>query len=138
MDYSIEQHFVNTFIRKNRRERILHELTAPEKRCAGIDRFCHQAKALIDPARIVMEGEDLERRPEFERFVRAHDELCYVLSNDFYTGEKFVPFEEAVGLAVMCPDVVLVLGSTFALVFGEPMKGGRGKFLLSEERPGKA
>ena len=135
MDYSIEQHFVQAFIRKNRRERLLHELTTPGKRYDGIERFCHQAKALIDPDRIVMEGEDLERRPQFERFVREHGELCYVLSNDFYTGEKFVPLEEAVGLAVMCPDAVLILGSSFAVVFGESMKGGRGKFLLSEERP---
>ncbi|MBR4744890.1 MAG: hypothetical protein IK082_11995 [Oscillospiraceae bacterium] len=137
MDYSIEQHFVQAFIRKSRRERLLHELTTPGKRHAGIDRFCHQAKAMIDPDRIVMEGEDLERRPEFERFVCEHDGLCYMLSNDFYTGEKFVPLEEAVGLAVMCPDTVLILGSGFAVVFGEPMKGGRGKFLLAEEKPAR-
>ena len=32
----------------------------------------------------------------------------------------------------VCPDAVLILGSTFAVVFGEPMKGGRGKYLLSD------
>ena len=133
MDYSIEQHFVQAFIRKNRRERLLHELTTPGKRYGGIDRFCHQARALLEPARIIMEGEDLERRPEFERFVSQHDEICYVLSNDFYIGERFLPVKDAVKEAIMCPDAVLILGSSFAMVFGEPEKGGRGKFLLSEK-----
>ncbi len=39
---------------------------------------------------------------------------------------------DAVKEAVMSLDAVLIMGSTFAIVFGEPMKGGRGKFLLSE------
>ena len=131
-DYSAEQHFVQAFIRKNRRERLLYELTTPEKRYDGVSRFCHQAQDFLDPAKIVMEGEDLERRPEFAQFVRRHDELCFVLSPDFWLDEQFLPLQDAVRKAAVCPDAVLILGSTFAVVFGEPMKGGRGKYLLSE------
>ena len=134
MDYSFERHFVQAFIRKNRRERLLHELTTPEKRYDGISRFCHQAKELLDPSGIILEGEDLDRRPEFERFVQQHDEMCYVLSPGFSAEGQFLPLREAVHEAVFNPDAVLILGSTFAIVFGEPMKGGRGKFLLSETR----
>ncbi len=47
MDYSNEQHFVQSFIRKARRERLLYELTTPEKRYDGVNRFCHQAKELL-------------------------------------------------------------------------------------------
>ena len=132
VDYSAEQHFVQSFIRKNRRERLLYELTTPEKRYDGVSRFCHQARDFLDPARIVMEGEDLERRSEFERFVRQHDELCLTLSPDFWMDEQFLPLQDAVRQAAVCPDAVLILGSSFAVVFGEPMKGGRGKYLLSE------
>ena len=131
-DYSAEQQFVQAFIRKNRRERLLYELTTPEKRYDGVSRFCHQAQDFLDPAKIVMEGEDLERRPEFAQFVRRHDELCFVLSPDFWLDEQFLPLQDAVRKAAVCPDAVLILGSTFAVVFGEPMKGGRGKYLLSE------
>ena len=132
MDYLNEQHFVQTFIRKDRRDRLLYELTTPEKRYDGVSRFCHQAKELLEPSRIIMEGEDLDRRPEFDRFVQQHDEICFVLSPDFYMDEQFLPLKDAVEQALMCLDAVLIMGSGFAVVFGEPMKGGRGKFLLAE------
>ena len=80
-----------------------------------------------------MSGEDLDRRPEFERFIRQHDELVLVLSPDFYMDEQFLPLKDAVHQAVISLDAVLIVGSTFAIVFGEPMKGGRGKFLMSEK-----
>ncbi len=132
MDYSNEQHFVQAFIRKNRRDRLLYELTTPEKRYEGVSRFCHRAKDLLEPSKIIMEGEDINRRPEFEQFVRQHDEICFVLSPDFYMDEQFLPFRDAVDQAIICLDAILIIGSSFAVVFGEPMKGGRGKFLLSE------
>ena len=131
-DYSQETHFVRSFIRKNRQERLLHELTTPEKRYDGVGRFCHQARDFLDPAKIILEGEDLERRPEFERFVRAHDELCFVLSLDFWPDEQFLPLKDAVVQATISLDAFLILGSTFAVVFSEPIKGGREKYLLSE------
>ena len=132
MDYSNERHFVQAFIRKNRRDRLLYELTTPEKRYEGVSRFCHQAKDLLEPSKIIMEGEDINRHPEFEQFVRQHDEICFVLSPDFYMDEQFLPFRDAVDQAIICLDAILIIGSSFAVVFGEPMKGGRGKFLLSE------
>ncbi len=132
MDYNAERHFVHSFIRKNRRDRLLYELTNPEKRYEGISRFCHQAGELLDRSKILMQGEDLDRRPEFGRFIREHNEICFVLSPDFYMDEQFLPLEDAVQKAVICPDAVLIMGSTFAIVFGEPMKGGRGKYLLTE------
>jgi hypothetical protein len=61
-----------------------------------------------------------------------HDEICFVLSPDFYMDEQFLPFRDAVDQAIICLDAILIIGSSFAVVFGEPMKGGRGKFLLSE------
>ena len=134
MDYPNERYFVQTFIRKERRERLLYELTTPGKRYDGISRFCHQAKGLLDPAKIIMEGEDLDRRQEFDRFLRQHDETCFVLSPAFDTEGLFLNLSDAVDLAIMCPDAVIIMGSSFAIVFGEPMKGGRGKFLLSEKR----
>ena len=133
IDYSNEQHFVQSFIRKNRRERLLYELSTPEKRYDGVSRFCHQAKELLDPSKIIMEGEDLDRRPEFDCFVRQHDETCFVLSPEFYTDEQFLPLRDAVHKAIISLDAVIIMGSTFAVVFGEPVKGGRGKYLLSEK-----
>ena len=134
MDYPNERHFVQTFIRKERRERLLYGLTTPGKRYDGISRFCHQAQQLLDPTKIIMEGEDLDRRPEFSGFLRQHDETCFVLSPAFDTEGLFLNLSDAVDQAIMCPDAVIIMGSSFAIVFGEPMKDGRGKFLLSEKR----
>ena len=133
MDYTNEQRFVQMFVRKSRRKRLLHELTTPEKRYDGVSRFCHQAEELLDPSKIVMDGDDLTRRPEFERFIKQHNEICFVMSPDSFVDEQQLPLKDAVREAVLCPDAVLIVGSTFAVVFGEPMKGGRSVFLLSEK-----
>ena len=131
MDYSAEERFVNRYIRKNRRERILHELATPAKRHEGLSRFCHQSEELLDSARILMKGEDLERSAAFLEFARKHDGICYVLSPDYSPEGQEMPLNDAVDWAVSCFDAVVIIGKDFALVFGEVMKGGRGKYLLA-------
>ena len=127
-----EERFVKAFIRKSRQERMLYELTTPKKRYAGVDRFSHQAADLLDHAKIILAGEDLDRQPEFERFVRKHEEVCFVISPDFCLDEQHLPFSDAVRLAAMSTEAAVIMGSSFAVVFGEAGKGGRDKYLLSE------
>ena len=110
----------------------MFELTTPKKRYAGLDRFCHQASELIDPAKIYLEGDDLDRRPEFRKFLKERQDLCRVLSPEFYWDEIEVPLDEAVDMAAMSLDAFLVLGDGFAIIFGEPVKGGREKYLVVE------
>lgn len=129
-DFSAETVFVKTYIRKNRQERILYELTTPGKRCDGLSRFCHQAGELINPARIGMEGEDLDHRAEFTAFVRKNNEICRMLSPDPSLDQKRLLLEEAVSEAAMGTDAALIIGNGFALVFTEAEKGGRNKYLL--------
>ncbi len=131
-EYSIE-HFVKTFIRKNRRERLLFELTK-EDRYDGVSRFCHQEKELLEPSRIHMEGKDMDRSQEYQRFIKQHPETCLVLSPDDSMDGQYLSLEVAVKQAEMCLDAVLILGSTFAVVYTEPVKGGRDVYLLSESK----
>ena len=133
MDHSKQEYFVNTFIKKDRRERLLYELTDPKKRYQGISRFCHHAKELIMPSRIVMEGTDMENSPQFEQFVKEHQENCYVLSPDPAMNDISLPLQDAVEQALMCMDAVIIIGNGFAVIYGEPEKGGRDKFVLSEQ-----
>ena len=133
MDHSAEERFIKNFIKKRYRERLLFELTTPKKRYAGLDRFCHQASELIDPAKVYLEGDDLDRRPEFEEFCKKHQGLCRVLSPEFYWDEIEAPLEEAVEMAVMSLDAFRVLGDGFAIIFGEPVKAGREKYLVAED-----
>lgn len=131
MDYRAERFFVSSFIRKDRRERLLLQLTSPSRRQEGISRFCHQAGVLIDPSKILLQGKDLERQKAFTDFVSGHKETCLCLSPDPCLHERSLPFEEAAGLAFTGCDAALVIGSSFALVVGEAVKGGREKYLLS-------
>ena len=130
MDFSAETKFVKKYIRKNRQERILFELTKPAKRYDGLSRFCHQAGELINPSRISMEGEDLNHRAEFTAFVRKNNEICQMLSPDPFIDQKQLPLKEAISEAEMSTDAALIIGNGFAVVFTEAEKGGRNKYLL--------
>ena len=135
MDRTPEERFVNSFIRKERRRRLLFELGSPQKRRDAVDRFCHQAEELLDPAKIALRGEDLERRAEFRAFLRQREGPCLMLSPAFPEG-RTLPLSRAVEEALLFPDAAVIAGDGFAVVFGEPMPGGRGKYLLAEkERP---
>ena len=135
MDPTAEERFVNSFIRKERRRRLLYELGSPKKRYAAVDRFCHQAPELLDPAKIVLQGEDLERRAEFRTFLREQEGPCLMLAPAFPEGQTLL-LSRAVEEALFYPDAAVIIGAGFAIVFGEPMPGGRGKYLLAEkERP---
>lgn len=82
MSESAEARFVAGYIRKEKKERLLHELTNPKKRYRGLDRFCHHAGELVDPARVALQGDDLNRQPAFQRFLAAHPGDCALLSPD--------------------------------------------------------
>ena len=127
MENTAEQYFVQTYIKKNRRDRLFFELSAEKRRYDGLSRFCHQAGELLDPAKIIAAGDDLERRPEFLRFVKHHDDTCYVISPDYEMDGRTLQTKDAVSLAAAFYDAVIIIGSTFAIIFGEPMKGGRDK-----------
>ena len=131
MDYSINERFAKTFIRRSKRDRMLFELTTPSKVYGGVDRFCHEAEELLDPAKIIMQGEDLDRSPAFGDFVRKHKGSCYVLTPSIGPDDQFMPLDEAVREAVISCDAAIIIGDDFAIVFGESEKGGRGKYLLS-------
>ncbi|MBQ9343056.1 MAG: hypothetical protein IJT99_02535 [Clostridia bacterium] len=132
MENTAEQYFVQTYIKKNRRDRLFFELSAEKRRYDGLSRFCHQAGELLDPAKIIAAGDDLERRTEFLRFVKQHDEACYVISPYYEMDGRTLLTKDAISLAAAFYDAVIIIGSTFAIIFGEPMKGGRDKYLLSE------
>ena len=134
MDYSIEEKFVKTFIRKSRQERLLYELSTPEKRYRGISRFCHQAREFIDPDKILLQGSNLENDKDFIKFVEKHDENCLVLSPEFYMDERFMYLKDAVKQATVSLDAILIIADSFAIVFSEPEKGGREKYLLCEKQ----
>lgn len=134
MDKKTEKYFVNTYIRKDRRERLLYELSTPKKRYEGISRFCHCSKELIDPSKIAMEGDGIDRDRGFTDFLARHNEICLVLSPENCDEDLFLPLKESMDIASLGLDAMVIIGSCFAVVFGEPSKNGRDKFLLTEKK----
>ncbi len=122
--------FVNSFIVKSRRERLLFELSSPARRSDGLERFCHHAKDLVDPSKVRLEGQDLEFRPEFKDFVKKHPGTCLVISPDPNLDGLSLPLGKAVEPASMGCDAAIIIGGDFAIVFGEAEKGGRVKLLM--------
>ena len=130
MSESAEARFVAGYIRKEKKERLLHELTNPKKRYRGLDRFCHHAGELVDPARIALQGDDLNRQPAFQRFVAAHPGDCALLSPDPWLDGQTLPLPEAAALAFASADASILLGDGFSIVTGEAEKGSREHYLL--------
>ena len=126
-----EEAFVQKYIVKNRRERLLFELGSPKRRYRALSRFCHQAEGLLDPDRIVLAGSNLENEPEFIMFVRNHNEECEVLSPDSLIDGMRAKLKDAVREASMSSDAAVIIGSGFAVVFSEAYMT-RKKYLLSE------
>ena len=54
----IEQFFVNNFVVKHRRQRLLYELSG-KKRIDGMMRFCHGTEEMIIKEKIIASGTDL-------------------------------------------------------------------------------
>ena len=131
--------FVRTFLRRERRDRLLYELSNPKKRYRALDRFCHGAEELIDPAKITLRLRDkrFETWEAFLRFAakRPKAELCRVLSPDPALDGLLLPLSEAAALAALGCDAAIIVGpgAEFAVVFGEAMKGGRGKYFLTKD-----
>ena len=57
----LQEDFVSSYIRKEKRERLLFELNNEKRRYSGLDRFCHHTKELLDERKILYTGMRLEK-----------------------------------------------------------------------------
>lgn len=122
--------FVETYIRPERRERLGYELSHPQKRGRGLDRFCHRSADLLDPKRIFLWGRDLMRQEAFLRFAAQHPEECVILSPDAVLDGQVLPLADALSLCLLCLDASIIVGDGFAVVREEAYTGGTAQYLL--------
>ena len=93
MEKSIEEKFVNTFVIKEKRERILYELHSTKKRALATNRLF----ALLDKQFVVYEGKDIDESEliaELKKYSKI-PKTCYNISDSQDDG-KILPFEVAV------------------------------------------
>ncbi|MBR4471262.1 MAG: hypothetical protein IKS54_08150 [Erysipelotrichaceae bacterium] len=128
-----EKYFIETFIAKDRQERLLYEFSHEKKRYKGLDRFSHQSKQLLDPKKIIAEGIDLFDQKVFLDHLKKHkDEEVYIASTDAYYDGMSLSLEEAIRESALFMEAVIIIGKGYAIVIGEAMKGGSDKYLLAE------
>ena len=78
MNKVIEENFVNSYIIKNKRERLLFELWGKRRR-DGIGRFSHCADNLIDDSKIRFKGQYISNDLK-EIVATTNTSKCYVIS----------------------------------------------------------
>ena len=93
MNKSIEEKFVNTFIVKDKRERILFELNSAKKRVFALRRLFQ----LLDKRFTVLEKRNIEGSEliaEIKKYA-VMDNNCYIISDSVDDG-KMLPLEVAI------------------------------------------
>ena len=93
MDKSVEEKFVNAFIVKEKRERILHELNSAKKRALA----AHHLYPLLDTRLVVFEGKNIDESElitELKKYCKI-PRTCYNISDSQDDG-KMLPFEVAI------------------------------------------
>ncbi|MDO4731443.1 MAG: hypothetical protein Q4B14_04875 [Clostridia bacterium] len=112
----IEKLFIERFIKKNRQDRLLFELSG-KKRQNGIGRFCHYTEDLIKPDRIVASGNKLysdEILSVAEKYNVSG--LCYIIAYNKNLDRKTCTLNDALNLVlgngmagiIICDNLVVI------------------------------
>jgi hypothetical protein len=123
--------FVKNFIRKDKRERCLLQLTDARKRQKFTDALNHNWETIFD-MRFLSELEKNDGYSQVRQYLNLKDEeLCYLISDHKEYDDKFLPFKEAFKqLEAECFASVLINVAGNKLFYkSESMKGGTPMFI---------
>lgn len=128
MNKAIEESFVNSYIIKNKRDRLLFELCG-KKRREGIDRFSHCADNLLIEAKIKLKGQYIS---EDSRHVvaKANSCKCYVISYSQELDGKEFHKDEILNPMFDCGMPSIAIFENFAIIQTEQEQGPAVKYLL--------
>ena len=127
MDY--EQIFVKKCIVKNRQDRLLYELGG-KKRRDGAGRFCHDAKELLIPERIVLAGPVSESEIAHILGERAMSEECMIMAYNTDLDRCSCTASEALHMVLGNGMAAVVMAGSFAVVETEQCCGTPMRYVL--------
>ena len=126
----MEKKFIAAFIRPSRKERLTYELSHPEKRYRGLERFCHTAEELLDPAGIILKGTGFTHMQLFAEFMKEHGkDECLIISPDPLLDQCTASLSECFCRVSMSADASVIIADTFALTTEEAGKNGTMQYL---------
>ena len=130
----MEKQFVENFINSQKQERILFELV--KKREKAIDRFSHNAKAILNANRIVLTGEKLQEY-DIKKVLYSYIEenvKVYVLSGNNNYDKQIMTLNSAIPLIFneFLP-MIITDGEHFALIKEELSGSYSKKYVLIKQ-----
>ena len=134
MKYNAEEYFVNNYIIKEKRGRLLFELNG-KKRRDGIGRFCHGADEILIGKKIILSGKLLfdEIKNTLEKYDK--DAFWYIIAYDKNIDRKCVRLDEALDLVLGNGMAAVMLSGNTAFVETEQCEGTPVRYILrSSER----
>ncbi|MBR1891818.1 MAG: hypothetical protein IJ811_04930 [Clostridia bacterium] len=132
----IEIKFINDYIIKVKRDRLLFELGNEKRREKAIMRFSHDAEQFINPKKIVYCGETLTEREANDFFKKNKNKSFYVVSTD-KKDESVLPTETALTYSFSEYMPVILIGETCSFIKCESEFGSSKKMILFNQLSAK-
>lgn len=131
MNREYEENFINKFIVKSRRQRILYELSNKKKRTEGVWRFCHGTSELVIDSKIIYEGNSISNK-EISLLIKKYtkEEQCYIISGDSDTDGKFMNCDEAIDCIIGNGMAAIMVFHNLAVIETEQEVGSAVKYIL--------
>lgn len=129
--------FVKQFIIKDRRDRLLHELTHPKKRQNALSRFCHSTEDMIDARTVFQCGTDVSRETIIKFLCENNSgNTCYVMAYLPELDGVECSIEEAVNKVIGNGMAAIILADCAAFIETEQAQGAAIKYLLKSNAEG--
>ena len=131
MENLIEKRFIDNFIKKNKRERVLYELSNPRKRKDAIGRFCHNTLEIIDEKKLIYSGKTITLE-ELKKYINdsSKGEMCYVISWDEEFDGKCVEPGAALEHMTSSGMAVVIIFTGLIIIKEEQEVGAPTKYVL--------
>ena len=124
MNLKIEEIFVENFIVKEYKSRVLYELNSSKKREKALSRFSHEAINILQPERIVLKSHQLSYN-DVKNYLSGN-ESCYIIGGNIDKSIKKIKncFDECINnplsLVIICENGLVIVKEELTL--GSPMK----------------
>jgi hypothetical protein len=132
-----EEAFVNTFVRKDRRERALFELGTESKRGRFLSRLCHDYAGVFD-ARYLRPISTPEEGAGLLKLLRESGagRTCHVISHNDAIDGKQLPLEDAIRATAGfgLPSILICAADSLAYFEAEQEKGPPPRYILVKNR----
>jgi hypothetical protein len=134
MDTQQELHFIQAFVRRERRERAQFELLSHKKRGAFLNRLCHAYADVLDTRYLKpLSAPNSDYRAIVQTLrARQAPELCYVISSirelDGQSVQLTTALERIVGFGL--PSIVVCIPERLAYFEAEQEGGAPPRYLL--------